>query len=321
VISSLPPNVVDVALSPAGLVASSHSLKVVSLLRLADRRIEHLEGGSYSPGAVAFSPDGRTVAAACEYKGTKQTRLWEAASGSHLLTLNHGARVNAVAFSPTGEIVATASADGIARLWELPSREPRTTCAAGPGSANCLAFAADGRTLAVGSTGHSVTVSLWDPLTGERRGGLTDPGSMSSHHRTPANTPPADEPSLSVAAVAFSPDGTSLAAACSDGVIRLWDVASGDLRHTFSGHVGAVRRLAFAPDGRTLASLGDDRAINLWHLGTGQRLFSLDNPRPRHVLGSLAFSRDGRLLVAGGSVPGDTGPSSLLLWRAEPAGP
>jgi WD40 repeat protein len=119
--------------------------------------------------------------------------------------------------------------------------------------------------------------------------------------------------------VAFSADGTRLAVACSDGVIRLWDVASGDLRQTFSGHAAAVRRLAFAPDGRTLASLGDDNVLNLWHLSTGQRLFSLDSPG--RELHGLAFSRDGRLLVAGGRSPDAAGPSSLLLWRAEPAGP
>jgi WD40 repeat protein len=118
--------------------------------------------------------------------------------------------------------------------------------------------------------------------------------------------------------VAFSPDGATLAAGCSDGVIRLWDVVSGDLRLTFSGHVGTVRRLAFAPDGRTLASLGDDHTLKLWHLATGQQLFTLTTQAER--LEDLAFSRDGRRLVAGLTTGGD-GPSSLLIWRAEPASP
>jgi WD40 repeat protein len=119
--------------------------------------------------------------------------------------------------------------------------------------------------------------------------------------------------------VAFSADGATLAAACSDGLIRLWDVASGRLRRTLSGHTDAVGRLAFTPDGRTLASLGHDNVLNLWHLGTGQQLFALD--AHGQELRGLAFSGDGRLLVAGARPPGGAGPSSLLLWRAGPAGP
>src|SRR5262249_43853415 len=140
----------------------------------------------------------------------------------------------------------------------------------------CQAFSPDGTTLAVGGTNHLVTVSLWDPSTGRRRGELRDPGSVSTPWRCGSTAPPPDEPSLRVAAVAFSPDGATLAAACSDGIIRLWDIASGKLCRTLSGHVAVVRGLAFAPDGRTLASLGEDNILNLWHLGTGQRLFALD---------------------------------------------
>jgi WD40 repeat protein len=312
--SCLPPGVNEVALSPDGRAVSTHDRGRVCVLDLKDRRVERTLPFPASAPMVAVSSDGRTVAACSD----QAARLWEVASGRQVLTLDHGAVVQAVAFSPTGGLVATAGRDGKARLWELPSGTLRTTCAAGSGRANCLAFAAGGRTLAVGSTAHAVTVSLWDPLTGARGGGLTDPGSVTNLRRSPASAPPAGEPSLSVAAVAFSSDGTGLAAACSDGVIRLWDVASGDQRLTFSGHRGAVRQLAFAPDGRTLASLGEDRVLHLWHLGTGQRLFSLDSPR--HELHGLAFARDGRLLVAGGRSPGDAGPSALLLWRAE-AGP
>jgi WD40 repeat protein len=131
--------------------------------------------------------------------------------------------------------------------------------------------------------------------------------------------PPAGERALSVAAVAFSPDDSILAAGCSDGVIRLWDIASGELRQSFSGHTSAISRLAFAPDGRTLASLGADNVVNLWHLVTGQRFFSLDTQKQE--LSGLAFSRDGRLLVAGARSAGKGGSSSLFLWRAQPDGP
>jgi WD40 repeat protein len=313
-IPSLPPGVTDAALAPDGRAASSHADQVC-LLDLENRRIERKLPIPASGFGLAFSPDGRTVAAAAG----RHVRLWDVAAGRQALLLDHGAPVKAVAFSPTGGLVATAGDDGTARLWELPAGAPRTACLAHSGISPGLAFAPDGRTLALGGTGHAVAVSLWGPCTGERRGSLTGPGLALTHGRSPPTASPSGEPGLSVGAVAFSADGTTLAAACSDGVIRLWDVSSAALRLTLSGHTDAVRRLAFTPDGRTLASLGHDNVLNLWHLGTGQQLFTL-SPHGQELHG-LAFSRDGRLLVTGARPPGGAGPSSLLMWRAEPVGP
>src|SRR5262249_43506680 len=196
---------------------------------------------------------------------------------------------------------------------------PLATCDSEAGQSRCLAFAPDGRSLAVGSFDHVFAVDVWDPMTSARRDRLIDRGSESGRWRSPPSAQSNGEAPLCVAALAFSPDGATLAAGCSDGVIRLWVLPSGELRQTFSGHVAAVSRLAFAPDGRTLASLGEANLLNLWHLTTGQRLFSLDT-RGQELHG-LAFSRDGQLLVAGARSAKSDGPSSLLLWRAESAGP
>ena len=130
---------------------------------------------------------------------------------------------------------------------------------------------------------------------------------------------PVGEANFSVAAVAFSPDDAVLAAGCSDGRIRLWDVVSGHLRLTLSGHVGVISRLAFAPDCRCLLSLGEDNVLNLWHLATGQQLFKLDSRGQK--LHGLAFSKDGRLLMAGARSVSKDGPSSILMWPTDPAGP
>jgi WD40 repeat protein len=323
-ISPLPQFVTDVALATDGRGASGHWTGEVCVLDLANRRVErslfvapHGQGAPIDkrmagPSAVAFSPDGQTLAAGC---ADHWARLWDVASGHQLLALDHGAWVRAVAFSPTQGLIATAGDGGEVRLWELPSGVRHATFATRATQCHCLAFAADGRTLAVGRFDDVFAVNLWDPSFATPQGRLTDTHSTLS-------AAPGPEARLLVAGVAYSADGATLAAGCSDGSIRLWDVASGELRQTLSGHVGCVRRVAFTPDGRTLASLGDDdHVLNLWHLATGQRLFSLD-AQGQALLG-LAFSRDGRLLVAGARSPGD-GPaasSALLMWRAEPEGP
>jgi WD40 repeat protein len=318
-IAPLPPRLTDVALSPDGQTVVGYGEGHLFLLDLAGRRIAHTLPLPVKAHRVAFSPDGRTVAAACQ---DRQARLWDVTSTRRALVLDHGAPVLAVAFSPTGGLVATAWGDGNARLWELPSGALRKLCGASTGAGGAsasLAFTRDGRTLAVGATAHTFTVSLRDPTTGALRGELTDTGPGAARPGSSPRAPPAGENACGILAVAFSPDGTTLAAACSDGILRLWDVQSGELRNTFSGHVGPVHRLAFAPDGRTLASLGTDNALRLWHLGTGQPLFTL--AASAEPLAGLAFSADGRLLVAGTGTHHGTGPSALLLWRAEPAGP
>jgi len=101
----------------------------------------------------------------------------------------------------------------------------------------------------------------------------------------------------SACAVAFSPDGSQLAAG-SDGAVKVWDWKEGQLLHTFRGHEKNVISVAYSRDGRLLASACTGEGVKLWdpHAG-GPPLRTL--PGQRHPHSGLAFSPDGgRLGIA-----------------------
>ena len=79
-----------------------------------------------------------------------------------------------------------------------------------------------------------------------------------------------------VVALAFAPDGQSLATAGYDGAVRLWGVPAGKPRHTFPGHGEAASSVAFSPDGKRVATAGWDGGIRLWDAETGKPGWAAD---------------------------------------------
>ena len=320
----------SVALSPDGrMLASGAFDNTIRLWGIADPARpqplgQPMNGGSIAAGfgagvigvlAVAFSPDGRTLASG-SLDGT--VLLWDVADPARPRQLSQsdlqsglptrpyqpyhiwGTKSLSLAFSPDRHTLASGNHDGSIRLWDVA--DPAHPSPLGPSlttgtvPVQSVAFSPGGHTLASGSLGGSIR--LWD---------VADPA-----HPSPLG-PSLTTGTVPVQSVAFSPGGHTLASGDHDGTVRLWDIA--DPAHPrLIGPIltggGVVKSVAFSPGGHTLASGSLDGTIRLWDIADpahpsplGQRLSGGTG-----AVVAVAFSPGGHTL-ASGSLDG-----TIRLW-------
>jgi WD40 repeat protein len=111
--------------------------------------------------------------------------------------------------------------------------------------------------------------------------------------------------------LAFSPDGTSLAAGSYDGAVSLWNVTAGQ-GTWLAGHPKGVICVAFSPNGKLLASGGWDKSVKIWDVPTKKQVASL-NDLP-DIVTAVAFSANSKLLAMGTSDANNDSKTMVKIW-------
>ncbi|WTZ46425.1 NB-ARC domain-containing protein [Streptomyces sp. NBC_01390] len=240
----------------------------------------------------------------------------------------HSDWANAVAFSPDGTWLASASNDRSVRIWDPATGETLHMLTGHTGGVYAVAFNPDGTYLASASNDRSVRI--WDPATGRTLHMLTghtggvyavafNPDGTCLASASSSNSVRIWDPATGrtlhiltghrhwVRGVMFSPDGTRLASASSDHTVRIWDPATGETLHTLTGHTGGVYAVMFSPDGTRLASASSDHTVRIWDPATGETLHTLTG----HTgdVYAVAFNPDGTCLASASS------DQSVRIWN------
>ncbi len=255
-------------------------------------------GGQYDISGLDVTPDGALLVTC---SATDETiKVWSMADGAFVRTLAaHLGAVEDVALSPDGSKLIsggeTAFGSGVASVmvWDVAQGDVLLQIPNPGNLVFCVDWSPGGTLVAYGDQANNIRLHsaadghLVKTLTAGGFGGCFD--------------------------LAFSPDGAHIAAAYADNLVRVWNVATGLVEHTLTGHTFFVDSVAWSPDGARLASGSWDDTIRTWNAATG----ALEHVLLGHtnIVRDLDFSPDGALLASG------SWDASVRLWDAASGAP
>jgi WD40 repeat protein len=227
--------------------------------------------------------------------------------------------VVSVAFSPNGQHLVTADAQGAIRLWRVEDGKPYITYNGHQSWVWSVVFHPGGQQLM--SASEDQTLRIWDVETGQCLQTLQNQTgriwAIACHPQQPLIASSGEDWAITlwdlntgqcdrtlrghdgeVCAIAFHPTQDILASAGEDQIIRLWNLSTGECWRTFQGHMGWIWTLAFSPDGTQLASAGDDGSVQIWTIETDACVHLALASKSR--IWALAFHPNGQQVVTGG---------------------
>jgi hypothetical protein len=254
--------------------------------------------------AIDFAPDGKRFVTG-GWNGN--ARVWDIMTGDTVDLPHGGMYVQAVAFSPVANQVATGSNDkqGYLRVWDVDFQEARIF-AGHTDAVTSITYSRDGTKLL--TTSFDNTAILWQVKTGK-------PIRVFKGH------------SWWVWDADFSNDESQIVTVSQDGTALVWSVEDGTKSAPFTGHQGPIYSAAFSPDGETVASGGYDKRVLLWRpediapVDLSKVIAGDEIPPPKFrplaghtaAVRTVEFSSDGRLVLSAGH------DNTLKVWHAEEA--
>ncbi len=274
-----------VAVAPDGKSIVSGGLdKTIRLWNPADgKELRKIDHPASQVLALAVSLDGKTVAAG---GSDGIIRLFKLADGAPSAELKgHSGPVRGLTFLANGRL-ASASADGTARIWTLPDApdaEPAEPVVAKghEGALNAIVATPDGRQIL--TAGDDQTIRIWNADDGALERTL-------SGHEGP------------VLSLAIHPNGETLLSGSADKTARLWNLADGALIRTLPAHPSPVASVAFSPGGQRIVTAGADGGLMVRETGSGRAVLAFGHTgaknQPLAPVRAVAFLDDGTFVSA-----------------------
>jgi serine/threonine protein kinase/WD40 repeat protein len=191
----------------------------------------------------------------------------------------HSQYVDALAWSPDGTRVASASGDNTVQIWSATTGENRLIYRGHSNVVRAVVWSADGTQVISASD----DVQVWDAFSGNKI------FTYSGHNN-------------GVYTLARSPDGKRIASGGGDGTVQVWDATQGNHYVTYSGNGnfngGTVYAVAWAPNGNSIAST-DGNQVDVWSVATTNTYFTYNGHSKANTVETIDWSPDGKRMASG----------------------